>query len=134
MRDDIRAGSEALAHSIPPTNSDDGGESGGGAVLLSASPFEHRYLVLDTNVVLHQMDLLELSIPPLCDVVMLQTVMQEVKHQDIGLYNRLHALIRDDSRRFYVFANEHHRDTFQTRSSDSPLRHNLPAYLHPFIH
>ena len=117
MRDDIHAGSLAL-HNVAPAI-DDSAESGHKvqSVLLSASPFENRYLLLDTNVVLHQMDLLELNIPPLCDVIVLQTVMQEVKHRDMGLYNRLHALIRDDARRFFVFANEHHRGTFQTRSS-----------------
>ena len=118
MRDDIHAGSEALDTSI--SDKTDDGASQKQSVLLSASPFKNRYLLLDTNVVLHQMDLLELSIPPLCDVIVVQTVMQEVKHRDVGLYNRLHAIIRDDSRRFYVFANEHHRGTFRTRSLAYP--------------
>ena len=100
MRDDIHSGSQALLETRMTSDRDNSGDNRQAslarpseAVLLSAKPFCNRYLLLDTNVPLHQMDLLELNIPPLCDVVVLQTVMQEVKHRDIGLYNRLHALV-----------------------------------------
>ena len=58
---------------------------------LSASAT--RYLVLDTNVVLHQIDLLER--PTLCDVIVTQTVLDEVRHNKISVHKRLRALITD---------------------------------------
>lgn len=74
-----------------------------------------RYLVLDTNVVLHQIDLLER--PVLRDVVILQTVLDEVRHNKMSVHKRLRALIDDPSRRFHVFCNEFHRDTFARREA-----------------
>ena len=74
---------------------------------LSKEPFNSTYLVLDANVFLHHMDLLEISCPGFCDVIVLHTVMAEVYHRDLGLYKRLLALIADQKRRFY--ANENNR-------------------------
>ena len=67
---------------------------------LSASAT--RYLVLDTNVVLHQIDLLER--PTLCDVIVTQTVLDEVRHNKISVHKRLRALIADEKRRFLARA------------------------------
>jgi exosome complex exonuclease DIS3/RRP44 len=88
---------------------------------LSASA--ERYLVLDTNVMLHQIDLLER--PALCDVIVLQTVLDEVKHQKISVHKRLRALVDDEKRRFHVFSNEFHRETFAARRpGESPNDRN----------
>ena len=82
-----------------------------------------RYLLLDTNVVLHQIDLLER--PTLCDVIITQTVLDEVRHNKISVHKRLRALIADERRRFHVFSNEFHRDTFvQRQTGESPNDHN----------
>ena len=126
---------------------------------LSASAT--RYLVLDTNVVLHQIDLLER--PTLCDVIITQTVLDEVRHNKISVHKRLRALITDgmpeprtrqtsrattahapqrsrqachsrgcaspwtEKRRFHVFSNEFHRDTFvQRQPGESPNDHPNP--------
>ena len=48
-------------------------------------PYTHL-LIPDTNVVLHQMDFLE--DPVVCNVIILQTVLQEVKHQSLSLHKR----------------------------------------------
>jgi exosome complex exonuclease DIS3/RRP44 len=64
-------------------------------------------LVVDTNVVLHQMDLLENEI--ISDVVVLSVVLEEVKNKNLSLYNRLRAIIDNPTRHFFVFANEHHK-------------------------
>ena len=58
---------------------------------LSASAT--RYLVLDTNVVLHQIDLLERA--SVRDVIVLQTVVDEVRHNKVSVHKRLRALIDD---------------------------------------
>jgi len=72
-----------------------------------------RYIVIDANVPLHQMDFLERS--GIRDVIILQTVLEEVKHNKISIHKRLRTLVSDDSRRFHVFCNESHRETFVQR-------------------
>ncbi|ONL93256.1 Exosome complex exonuclease RRP44 homolog A [Zea mays] len=67
-------------------------------------------LVVDTNVVLHQIDLLEN--PAIEDVVLLSVVLDEVKNKNLSVFNRIKALCINKARRFYVFANEQHRDTY----------------------
>ncbi|OEL23703.1 Exosome complex exonuclease RRP44-like protein A [Dichanthelium oligosanthes] len=67
-------------------------------------------LVVDTNVVLHQIDLLEN--PTIEDVVLLSVVLDEVKNKNLAVFNRIKALCTNKARRFYVFANEQHRDTY----------------------
>ena len=47
------------------------------------------YLVLDTNVVLKQIDLLELDVLPLSRLIIMQTVLEEVQHKSSSIYNRL---------------------------------------------
>lgn len=69
-------------------------------------PFAH-YLVLDTNVVLDQIHVLEEDV--LCDVVLLQTVLDEVKHKSALVYKKLKAILEDRERNFYIFVNEHHK-------------------------
>ena len=75
-----------------------------------------HYIVLDTNAFLHQMDLLEN--PSFTDVIVLQTVIDELRHRSLPLYNRLRNLIADPDRRFWVFYNDLSRDTFVNRLQD----------------
>ena len=49
----------------------------GERITLSATPYEMRYLIMDEEVLLNQLDLLQQEIPPLCDVIILQSVMTE---------------------------------------------------------
>ncbi|XP_069698692.1 exosome complex exonuclease RRP44 [Periplaneta americana] len=75
-------------------------------------PFPH-YILLDTCVVLNQIDVLEEN--ALCNVIILQTVLEEVKHRSSSVYKRLKDVIANPSRKFYVFVNEHHKDTYVER-------------------
>lgn len=84
---------------------------------ISQDARDKRILVIDTNVCLHQMDLLEASGSALTDVIVLQTVMKETKHRSLSVYTRLLELIKSVSRRFVPFANENHRDTFVERNN-----------------
>ena len=105
LRTDIHCGSEVVAESASGLHSP-----------LVADPYRGQYLVIDTNIALHQMDLLELKrVEPLCNVVILQTVLAEVKHRDGSVYNRLQSILRDESRHFFLFANEHHAKTYSQR-------------------
>ncbi|KAH9662275.1 exosome complex exonuclease RRP44 [Citrus sinensis] len=75
------------------------------AARLSASTI----LVVDTNVVLNQIDLLEN--PAIDDVVVLSVVLDEVKNKNLSVYNRIRALCSNSLRNFYVFSNTFHKDT-----------------------
>ncbi|XP_042385217.1 exosome complex exonuclease RRP44 homolog A-like [Zingiber officinale] len=79
------------------------------AARLSASA-SATILIVDTNVVLNQIDLLEN--PKIDDVVVLSVVLEEVRHKNLSVYNRVKALCTNPLRKFFVFSNEHHRDTY----------------------
>ncbi|KAJ6569587.1 hypothetical protein B0H19DRAFT_1136142 [Mycena capillaripes] len=87
--------------------------------------FPEGHLVLpDTNVFLSQMDLMESALfkPP---IILLQTVMEEVRHRSIPLYNRLKALVRMDDKRVWVFYNEYRSETAIIREdNESPNDRN----------
>ena len=63
-------------------------------------------LVLKSDRYSPQMDLVEspLFTPP---IILLQTVIEEVRHRSLPLYNRLKALTRMDDKRIWVFYNEY---------------------------
>lgn len=78
-----------------------------------AFPSGH-YLVPDTNVLLYGMDLFE---EETCfyDVIILQTVLEELKNRSLPLYNRLVGIIKSAYKRFYVFSNEFRLETYIVR-------------------
>ncbi|KAG5623144.1 hypothetical protein H5410_008362 [Solanum commersonii] len=88
---------------------------------LSDSHF--TILVLDTNVVLNQIDLLENQ--AIDNVVVLSVVLSEVKNKNIAVYNRLRALCSNSLRKFFVFSNENHKDTYvKAMAGESPNDRN----------
>lgn len=54
--------------------------------------------------------------PILCDVIVLQTVLNEVKHKSSVVYKKLLQVLKEPTRRFYTFVNEHHKDTYAERT------------------
>ncbi|XP_012277145.1 exosome complex exonuclease RRP44 [Orussus abietinus] len=81
---------------------------------LKSSLFPNpHYLVLDTNIVLDQIHILEENV--LCNVIILYTVFDEVQHRSSNVHKKLKDLMSDPGRRFYVFVNEHHKDTYVER-------------------
>lgn len=76
---------------------------------------QHRALVatchqidIDTLPYSHpQIDFLEHA--SISDVVVCSVVLEEVQHKNLSAYQRLRALCANGDKRFYVFANEHHR-------------------------
>ncbi|XP_057964158.1 exosome complex exonuclease RRP44 homolog A [Malania oleifera] len=74
------------------------------------SPNGSPLLIVDTNVVLNQIDLLEN--PAIDDVVVLSVVLEEVKNKNRAIYDRVRALCNNSLRKFFVFSNEHHKDTY----------------------
>ena len=53
------------------------------------------------------MDLLEHQ--AITDVIIMSVVLEEVKHRNQSIYQRLRSLCSSDTKRFFVFANENHR-------------------------
>ncbi|KAF8442330.1 RNB-domain-containing protein [Boletus edulis BED1] len=80
-------------------------------VLPAAGDTTHKqfttghYVLPDTNIFLSQMDLMESPsfTPP---IILLQTVLEEVRHRSLPLYNRLKTLVKADDKKFWVFYNE----------------------------
>ncbi|CUA70573.1 exosome complex exonuclease DIS3/RRP44 [Rhizoctonia solani] len=83
-----------------------------------------HFVIPDTNVFLHQMDLIEspLFVPP---IILLQTVIDEVRHRSLPLHSRLKSLIASEDKRIYVFYNEFHAQTAVVRQpEESPNDRN----------
>lgn len=53
------------------------------------------------------MDVLEE--PILTNVIIFHTVLKEVKHRSLPIYKRLHSVIENPTRHFYIFTNDHHK-------------------------
>jgi exosome complex exonuclease DIS3/RRP44 len=69
------------------------------------------------------MDLLESSHgsssgPSFTNVIILQTVLDEVRHRSLPLYNRLFALIREPERHWWIYWNDFSKDTATIRQTD----------------
>ena len=115
LRDDLICGSAACDEC--PSKCAEGAKS---SFPLSPDPKslcpglvpDAHYLVVDTNVVLHNIDVLEVNEGGLKDVIVLQTVLEEVRHRSSPIYKRLCDLLADSRRRFFVFINEHHKETY----------------------
>ena len=121
LRDDISCGSEAINDC---QEFDDENSSNRIKSSLSSSPTslctlfpDPHYIILDTNIILNQIDILEVSGKEggFQNVIVLQTVLEEVRHRSSPIYKRLRDIISDVSRNFYVFINEHHKDTYVER-------------------
>ncbi|KAL5022343.1 hypothetical protein ScPMuIL_001498 [Solemya velum] len=72
-----------------------------------------HYLMPDTNVILHQIDVLD--DPAIQNVIVLQTVLEEVRHRSIPGYKRLKDMLSNADKHFYTFSNEFNRDTYVER-------------------
>jgi len=68
----------------------------------------------DTNIFLYCMDVIEHK-SAFYDVVVLQTVLEELRNRSLPLYNRLRELTSSQDKRFYVFHNEFRKETHVKR-------------------
>lgn len=118
LRDDIWCGCGLCTR----CNVDKPGLSSHPTTPSSSCPFPH-YIILDTNAVLHQMDVID--DPVFRNVIVLQTVLQEVKKRSYTAYKRIRDLIVIPEKHFYVFSNEHHQDTFiERQKKETPNDYN----------
>ncbi|XP_053981300.1 exosome complex exonuclease RRP44 [Hylaeus volcanicus] len=121
LRDDIHCGSKACDkclyrnRNIILDDEDSGAKS-------SRLPYPY-YLLLDTNIILNQIDVLEEDV--ISNVIILQTVLEEVRHKSSNVYKKLKDIISHTHRKFYVFVNEHHKNTYIERNpGESPNDRN----------
>ncbi|XP_039289290.1 exosome complex exonuclease RRP44 [Nilaparvata lugens] len=111
LRDDLWCGSEACKVCRQDTNHQVLDEVVNSESTLFPQP---HYILPDTNVVLDQIDILEEE--AIQNVIILYTVLEEVKHRSVVVYKRLKEILKNsDSRKFYVFVNEHHKETYVER-------------------
>lgn len=73
------------------------------------------YLIPDSSVLLTQLDVLEDSSFG-DDIVILQSVLNDVRQKNLKAYARTRALVQREDRRLHVFYNEYHSETFQHRN------------------
>lgn len=76
-------------------------------------PFGH-YVLPDTNALLSGIDLLEQT-SNFRDIIIVQTVLEELKNRSLPLYNRVISLTRSEEKHVYVFFNEFRHDTYVLR-------------------
>ncbi|RZC38435.1 exosome complex exonuclease RRP44, partial [Asbolus verrucosus] len=111
IRDDISCGLQDCKNCLP-VESNLSNEHRNECSLFS---YDH-YIILDTNVILDQMDILEESV--IGNVIILHTVLNEVKHRSLPIYKRLCTVIENPNRHFYVFVNDHHKSTYLQKEED----------------
>lgn len=117
LRDDIYCGSLNCQKCYQPENA-----------VLSDSPRNGVYLCIDSSVALNQMDILEYA--KVQDVIVFSSVLDEVRESNLPLYNRLRSAISRQDKRFYVFSNEFHHQTYVERNSgESMAKRNERAAL-----
>ncbi|RDL42258.1 Uncharacterized protein BP5553_02237 [Venustampulla echinocandica] len=79
-----------------------------------------HYLVPDTNALLNALDLFE-NTAAFYDVIILQTVLEELRNRSLPLYNRLIGLTRSEEKRFYVFFNDFRLETYVVRDAGESI-------------
>ncbi|KAL9040127.1 MAG: hypothetical protein Q9180_002106 [Flavoplaca navasiana] len=79
-----------------------------------------HYLVPDTNALLNAMDLFEQK-SGFYDVIILQTVLEELRNRSLPLYNRLIGLTKSEDKHFYVFFNEFRLETYVVRQKGESI-------------
>ena len=73
-----------------------------------------HYLVPDTNALLNGMDLFEQN-SGFYDIIVLQTVLEELRNRSLPLYNRIIGLTKSDDKHVYVFFNDFRLETYIVR-------------------
>ncbi|KAI2611987.1 RNB-domain-containing protein [Hypoxylon sp. NC1633] len=124
LRQDIPCSSKLCSRCLATAPRSAGGELS--PFVLSDKPAgtksfpQGHYLVPDTNALLNAMDLFEQS-SAFYDVVILQTVLEELRNRSLPLYNRLIGLTKSEDKRFYVFFNEFRLETYVSREKNETI-------------
>ncbi|KAL2055952.1 hypothetical protein ABVK25_003594 [Lepraria finkii] len=79
-----------------------------------------HYLVPDTNALLNGLDLFEQK-SGFNDVIILQTVLEELRNRSLPLYNRVIGLTKSEDKHFYVFFNDFRLETSVVRKQGETI-------------
>ena len=82
---------------------------------LASSSLNSHVLIVDTNICLHDIDVLEFQFSKHPVIVILQTVLQEIKNLNVACFRRILSLINDENKHFVFYANELSVDTHTER-------------------
>ena len=74
----------------------------------------------DTNALLTGLDLFEQRFG-FYDVIILQTVLEELRNQSLPLYNRVIGLTKSEDKHFYVFFNDFRLETYVAREQGETI-------------
>ncbi|KZS89536.1 RNB-domain-containing protein [Sistotremastrum niveocremeum HHB9708] len=110
LRDDVACGIENCREC-------DGGSLPFSGVASHKDYPQGHFLLPDTNVFLHQMDLIE-SPHFTSPLIILQTVVEEVRHRSLPLHSRLKALITSGDKKIWTFYNEFRSQTAVVREDE----------------
>ena len=77
-------------------------------------------MVPDTNALINGIDLLEQS-KAFCDVIILQTALEELRNRSLPMYNRILALTKSEEKRFYLFFNDFRLETYIVRDAGETI-------------
>eukprot|EP01039_Chlorochromonas_danica_P002768 gene2768-3022_t len=78
-------------------------------------------VVIDTNIALHEIDLLEQESPLTALLVVTQTVLQELRHRNFAAFKRVRALMDDGSRSIIFYPNEVSSETLHLRAANESV-------------
>ena len=70
---------------------------------------------------MHQIDFLEYNCPDISLIVILQTVLQELRNLNISVYKRLLTLLNDEKRSFIFYPNELSSETIVVKSAKESI-------------
>ena len=87
---------------------------------VSMSPHGHL-LVIDTNVALHQIDVLEYDCPATSLIIILQTVLQELRKLNLSVYRRLMTLLENEKKMYIYYPNEFSSDSLVVRKVNESI-------------
>ncbi|KAG7194775.1 exosome catalytic subunit dis3 [Scheffersomyces spartinae] len=73
-----------------------------------------HYVVVDTNILLHAIDLVE-NINCFYDVIIPQTALEEVRNRSLPIYHRVRGLVKSEDKRFAVVHNEFNEAAYVVR-------------------
>ena len=134
LRDDISCGLEGCPKCQNPSDTNLINPVCQGAEQHAVLGSKPHILVMDTNIILHHLDTIEDSrtINLIKNVVVLQTVLDEIRGRNPGIYTRIRNIVasgRTLNRHFFVFSNEYHREAALTLQTvgESPNDRNDAA-------
>src|SRR5437773_881373 len=81
------------------------------------------------------MDIIETS--SFTAIIILQTVLEELRNRSLPLYNRLRTLLKADSKSMYIFHNDFRMETFVVREKGESINdrndRGMPFYFRSWV-